>query len=118
MNQQTHFKQCPNCLHIWQTLDGFFADPVLEVNGYKADFEKLEYGLFFFTHRADHCHSTFAIEVKEFMPLYQGTRYADRKTGSDGCPQYCLEIERLDHCEQFCECAFAREIMQMFNHKT
>ena len=115
MKSNEHFKQCPCCFEGWQTIDAFIKDPSLVLNGYKADFEALEYGLFFFTHLKPSCRSTMAIAVKDFMALYKGPRYVQRKTGLPGCPGHCLDMDQLDRCGQACECAFVREIMQLFN---
>lgn len=109
------FKTCPNCKQIWVTQDGFLADKSVELNGYKADFENLEYGLFFFTHCKDGCFSTITIEVEDFMNLYGGPYYSESKAGSEECPGYCLDIDQLDRCEARCECAFVRHVIQIIN---
>jgi len=111
------FKQCPNCFETWPSQEEFITDQTLELNGYTADFEKLEDGLFFFTHHNNNCFSTMAIEVKDFMNLFSGTRYPERKTGSEECPRYCLDKEQLDRCVAICECAFVREIIQVLRQK-
>jgi len=105
------FKLCPGCGCLWTDREHFLDDPALELNGYKADFEKLDYGLFFFTHNATACHSTLAMEVYHFHDLYKGEVYPERRTGGDDCPGYCLEQGQLVRCEALCECAFAREII-------
>jgi hypothetical protein len=107
------FKICPNCFESWQTRDEFVSDDQLELNGYKADFEKLEYGLLFFTHKKAGCCSTMALEVFDFKGLYSGTIYTERKTDSKDCPRYCLDKEQLDRCDAICECAFVREIIKI-----
>lgn len=107
------FKLCPSCFEVWQTRDLFLSEPNLALNGYKADFERLEYGLFFFTHMKADCYSTLAIEVADFMDLYQGPLYSERRTGKPDCPGYCLDKVQLQRCEARCECAFVREIMQI-----
>ena len=48
MDGESAFKKCPCCFTIWDSKDDFLSDSSLELNGYKADFQKLEYGLFFF----------------------------------------------------------------------
>ena len=77
--ETNYFKKCPSCNEIWSTQNEFITDELLEINGYKTDFEKLEYGLFFFTHKNNNCFSTMAIEVKDFMNLYKGTIYSEKK---------------------------------------
>ena len=111
------FKKCPNCFEVWQTRDHFISDKQLELNGYKADFENLEDGLFFFTHTKPVCCSTMVISVLDFKDLYTGKIYRERKTGSNECPLYCLNKDQLDRCNAFCECAFVREIIQILKVK-
>jgi hypothetical protein len=111
------FKTCPSCSQIWQTRDEFVLDTQLELNGYKADFEKLEYGLFFFTHHQNGCFSTMAIEVLDFKDMFSGKPYPERKTDSEECPGYCRDKEQLERCDNICECAFVREIMNMLRDK-
>ncbi|HMK56293.1 MAG TPA: hypothetical protein VK448_06635 [Dissulfurispiraceae bacterium] len=114
---ETVFKKCPGCFRDWSTRDDFLSDNSLELNGYKADFEKLEYGLFFFTHKVDGCCSTMALEVKDFLGIYTGKMYTDRKTLSDECPGYCTDEKQLSRCDALCECAFAREIMHIIRQR-
>jgi hypothetical protein len=110
---EPYFKQCPNCQEVWETREVFISDNQLELNGYKSDFEELDYGLFFFTHQKSNCHSTMAIEIKDFKSLYTGTIYPARLTKSDACPRYCIDRDQLDRCDAHCECAYVREIMQI-----
>jgi len=111
--EEKPFKQCPCCFETWPTRESFLSDNNLDLNGYKADFEKLEYGLFFFTHLQTNCNSTMALEVSDFIDLYQGPRYPKRRTAEAECPGYCLDRDQLDRCNAFCECAFVREIIQL-----
>lgn len=111
------FKKCPNCLEVWSTQEKFVDDGLLEIIGYKANFEKLEEGLFFFTHKKQDCFSTMAIEVKEFLNLYTGPIYPERKAESEECPRYCLDKYQLDRCTALCDCAFVREIVQILKIK-
>ena len=113
MQTDTIFKKCPLCSHRWETRNDFLNDKTLELNGYQADFESLEHGLFFFTHRVDGCHSTMGILSADFFDLYTGKKYAQRKTGSEECPGYCLKKNKLDRCDAACEYAFVREIIQI-----
>ncbi len=106
-----HFKVCSGCNKVWHTQERFISDCDLELNGYKANFEKLENGLFFFSHKQDGCHSSITTEVNDFMNLYSGPFYTDRKIGTEDCPDHCRNIEQLDRCEALCECAFVREIL-------
>ena len=110
---QKPFKMCPCCFFVWPTRTDFLKDPSLLLNGYKADFEALEFGLFFFTHQAAECQSTLALEVNDFMDLYQGTRHTGRRTGMSDCPGYCVDKEQLQRCDALCECAFVREILHL-----
>lgn len=119
MPSNTPFKRCPSCFHEWETRKAFIKDVTLDLNGYKSDFERLEYGLFFFTHKQKECFSTMAIEVVDFLDMYPNERHAQRRTGEEDCPGYCLDKNELDRCEAICECAFVREIMhQIRQHRT
>ncbi|MCF8067547.1 MAG: hypothetical protein K9L30_03065 [Desulfobacterales bacterium] len=46
MTENEKFKVYPMCSKEWETRDQFLDDQSLKLNGYKADFEKLEWGLF------------------------------------------------------------------------
>lgn len=107
------FKTCPMCSMTWGTRNDFLHDRALHLNGYQADFEDLESGLFLFTHNIDGCFTTMAIRVREFLNMYSGKKFDQRKTGGEECPGYCLHIDQLDRCNAQCECAFVREIIQI-----
>jgi len=89
----------------------------LKLMDYGVDFEKLDWSLFYFTHRKEGCFSTFALEAKDFLDLYSGTKYAERRTGHEDCPGYCLEEEQLNRCDALCECAFNREIIKIIKDR-
>lgn len=112
-----HFKVCPSCCQAWESRSDFIVDDQLELNGYKSDFEKLEYGLFFFTHKKPGCYSTMTINVMDFRDLYSGEIYQERKTGSEECPGYCLDSEQFSRCNALCECAYVREIIHILKNK-
>lgn len=111
------FKQCPSCGERWETQDAFLKDLTLSLNGYKADFEELQYGMFFFTHQKPDCQSTMVIEVSEFMNLYTGEIYGERMTGEEDCPGYCVDTGQLSRCDALCECAFVREIIHIIKQR-
>ena len=111
------FKRCSMCSTEWNTRDDFIGDNLLEINGYKADFEKLEWSLFYFTHHKQDCFSTMAIEANEFLSLYSGKKYTERRTGKEECPGFCLDKEQLDRCDALCECAFNREVIQIMKDR-
>lgn len=108
---ENEFKKCPMCGYIWPTREDFLKDKLLNLNGYSADFEKLEYGLFFFTHNKTDCGSTLVLEAVNFLDMYDGPKYSERKTKEPGCPGYCLDQDNLERCDMFCECAFVREVL-------
>lgn len=91
----------------------FVEDHSLEINGYAPDFDNLLEGLFFFTHHVAGCFSTMAVKAKTFADLYTGQKYLERKTGDAECPGYCFNKEELRRCEEFCECAYVREIIDI-----
>lgn len=117
MDKACHFKTCPSCFKTWLSRDAFLSDPNLTLNGYKPDFKNLEYGMFFFTHNADSCHSTMTLMVEDFRDLYSGAIYRESKAQSDNCPRYCLDEKKLYRCDELCECAFVREITQIIIDK-
>jgi hypothetical protein len=108
-----HFKTCPCCNHIWQKRNLFLSDSALLLNGYQADFESLEEGLLFFTHEDGDCFSTLAMDVGDFIDLYTGPRWPERKTGTKACPGHCLDKNNLEPCQATCECAVVRELLQL-----
>ena len=107
------FKRCPKCMKCWQSRDEFIRDKSLELNGYQADFEELEFGMFHFTHLEKQCCSTMVIRTRDFLNLYTGKKYTERKTGSKECPGYCLHQDQLDRCSAMCEYAFVREVIHI-----
>ncbi len=113
MTPEEFFKICPCCFKKWTTREAFLSDHSLKLNGYKADFKDLEFGMFFFTHHIDGCHSTMALMVGDFRSLYSGEIYAEKKALSEECPRYCVNENQLSRCNAFCECAFVREIMHI-----
>ncbi len=113
MDFRNCFRSCPLCGQQWQSRREFISDNNLILNGYKVDFERLEYGLFFFTHEMDGCHTTIAIESGNFLDLYSGEIYGGRITGSEQCLRRCLDFADLEPCDRICECAFVREVIQI-----
>ncbi len=117
MTERKIFKMCPMCSTEWESRDQFLDDKSLELNGYGADFEKLEWSLFYFTHKKEGCFSTMALEAKEFLDLYTGKKFTERRTDEEECPGYCHDEEQLDRCEALCECAFNREIINIIKER-
>lgn len=111
------FKICPMCSTEWTIRDEFLDDKSVEIIGYGAHFEKLESSLFYFNHVKEGCFTTFTIAAKEFLDLYSGEKYTERRTGKEECPGYCLEQEQLNRCDAFCECAFNREIIHIIKNR-
>jgi hypothetical protein len=104
------FKNCLVCQKSWQSREDFINDPEIRLIGYQANFIAIETGLFFFNHS---CDGTLALAVETFGDLYPGPIYAERKTGSEECPGYCLHSSNLKPCPARCECAYVREILQL-----
>lgn len=107
------FKICSCCGKQWADQGLFIKDKELNLIGYKADFEKLEYGLFFFNHKRPECESTITIEALNFMNLYNGPIFSERKFGTVECPGLCQKQDQLGRCDARCECAFVREIINI-----
>jgi hypothetical protein len=113
MKEEKIFKTCPCCSYTWASREEFLADPNLELNGYQVNFKKLEGGMFLFTHATEQCGSTMTVIMGIFSDLYSGETYKENKALSEECPRYCIDEEQLARCDALCECAFAREIMQI-----
>ena len=105
------FKKCPNCGVIWDNRKDFLADPDIMINGYQANFDNLKQGLFLFDHKT--CQTTMAIKAEQFRDLYDGPVFRKRMTGDDSCPGYCLRPQELSRCPNECDCAWAREIVDI-----
>jgi hypothetical protein len=105
------FKECNVCRHVWATCQEFVDDPGVSVIGYQVNFKNLETGLLFFNHT---CKNTIAISADAFADLYDGPIFQEAKTETDECPGYCLDKEELRPCPLECECAYVREIIQLF----
>lgn len=105
------FKRCNVCRHEWIHRLDFIQDPDIKVIGYQANFQDLKAGLIYFNHR---CRSTLAIPADAFADLYQGPVFQESKFQTDACPGYCLHKNVLKPCPAACECAYVREILQMF----
>ena len=105
------------CSTEWTTRDEFLDDQSLEIDGYTADIEKTEEGIFYFTHKKESCFTTMAIQTKDFLTLYAGKKYTEEKAGEEECPRYCLDEKQLNRCDVFCECAFNREVIQIIKER-
>jgi hypothetical protein len=94
----------------------FLSDPAIEIVGYQVNFNQLELGYFLFNHLVDACGTTMAVEALNFKDLYEGPVYSKPLTNTDQCLEYCLNRYDLRHCPTECECAWAREIIQIILH--
>jgi len=105
------FKKCTCCGFSWLSREQFLCDTQVELVGYQVNFNNLRLGFFLFNHLT--CKSTIAIAAGRFIDLYNGPVFAERLTGSDSCPGYCLHDDILQPCTARCECAYVREILQV-----
>jgi hypothetical protein len=105
------FKKCTCCNHPWFSRDEFLEDRKLHLVGYQVNFGELELGYFLFNHLT--CLSTIAVPAGMFRDLYDGPVFSERKTDTENCPGYCGDRDILDPCDQECECAYVREIIQV-----
>jgi len=110
LTDQKEFKRCSSCRYQWDTREEFIEDPALRIIGYQVHFDHLEEGFFLFNHS---CGTSLAIMAGEFKDLYQGPIFADRLTGTDECPKYCLHKSELRPCPAKCECSYVRKIIQI-----
>ncbi len=99
------------CSAVWKDREEFIEDSSLVINGYQANFEYLEYGLFYFTHEVDGCFSTMAMKANEFYDLNPKEKLTGRKTVTEECPGHCLDKNNLEMCHVECECAYVRDLL-------
>lgn len=109
----TVFKRCPTCGTVWQSQDDLLSDPRVRLAGYQVHFDELGLGLFYFDHA---CGTTLVTTVGDFRHLYDGPAYTTRKTGTEECPEYCLNKRELRPCPAECDCAQVRETLQLIHH--
>ena len=112
-NEQSRFKVCSLCKKDWESRNDFLNDPVIKIIGYIANFEYLEKGLLLFNHNAEGCGTTLVAEIADFMDIYSGPIYSESLTGSEECPEYCLDKDNLDECSAKCAHSHVREIIQI-----
>ena len=105
------FKKCSCCERPWFNRDEFLQDENIDLIGYQANFCHLELGYFLFNHLT--CESTIAIPAGLFKDLHDGPVFEQRLTGTEFCQGFCEDIKALDPCENKCECAYVREVMQV-----
>ncbi len=116
--QEEIYKRCPMCAAVWQDRMEFIGDTDLQIEGYQANFDQLEQGLVYFTHRVDGCYTTMAVKAREFLDLNPGKPFTSRKTMTDDCPGYCLHESNIERCSAECECAYVRDLLHILQtHK-
>ncbi|MEE4243650.1 MAG: hypothetical protein V2I36_19475 [Desulfopila sp.] len=111
MKRQEIFKKCPMCATVWHDRKSFIDDNSLVLNGYQAHFDRLELGLFYFTHKVEGCFSTMTVKAGHFYDLNPAIPHTGRKTLTEECPTHCLHKEDLELCSAQCECAFVRDLI-------
>lgn len=107
------FKTCPVCKAVWKSRDEFLDDPDIWIIGYQVHFKELSEGLFLFNHL---CDATMTVRAGVFIDLYGGPMFETRLAGTDECPGFCLVKQELRPCPAKCDCAFAREVIQMIKN--
>jgi hypothetical protein len=111
------FKKCSSCGKEWGERQSFIEDPGIVLNGYQFSYEELREGIFLFTHVIPTCGTTLAIPANQFLDLYAGEIFEERKTYTDECPAHCFNSSHLGRCPNKCECAYVREVMQILLKK-
>ncbi len=105
------FKVCSNCTARWLCRNDFLTDANVTLTGYLANFNNPENGHFEFEHQ---CGAKILLNVSDLSDLYGGPILEGCKTGSEECPGLCLHRNDLSPCPVACECAYVREILQLF----
>ena len=113
METTSDFTQCMLCGTSWVKRIDFLSDDSTKITAYEADFNDLDQGTFIFYHKK--CGGTVSLPAIQFKTLYDGPVYTERKTGTDDCPEYCLDPHELQPCPKECECAYVREIIQIIS---
>ncbi len=108
------FKQCNTCKHIWESRNEFMGDGNIVLIGYQANLMNLKAGHLYFNHN---CKNTIVLSTDLFADLYSGPIFSEPMTGTDDCPKYCLKKGALQPCSNECECAYVRDIIQLFKHE-
>lgn len=108
------FKQCTCFDTAWACRDEFLDDGRIELVGYQANFVHLELGYLLFNHL--NCESTIAIHAGLFKDLYAGPIFARRLTGTESCQGFCTDTKKLEACDEQCECAYVRNILQIISN--
>jgi hypothetical protein len=108
--QVNHFIICSKCGEKWETRDQFLAAHDIQLIGYQVNFRNLELGLFLFNHLS--CRTTLALRAGNFKDMHRGEIFRGKKTGTNSCPNYCLNSDDLNACPAKCECAYVRDIIQ------
>jgi len=104
------FKICPGCGHEWSSRADFLEDPNIVPVGYQVHFKELTAGIFLFNHS---CKTTLSVQVDGFTDLYDGPVFSARATGNEACAERCLREDDLESCQEECECAYVREVLQI-----
>jgi len=107
------FKTCPRCGFSWELRESFLSDPTIELIGYQTNFRELAEGLFYFNHA---CKGTLTLYASDFIDLYKGPLFAERRLDSKECPAFCLYKNNLKPCPSKCECAYVRNVVQIIKH--
>ena len=105
------FKRCLGCDRTWNGRSEFLCGHNVELVGYQVNFDELELGFLLFNHLS--CRSTISVRAGQFVDLYDGPTFEERKTGSQECPGYCVHEDELEPCPASCECSYVRSAIQV-----
>ena len=105
------FKTCYSCGQAWPNRIDFLTDAQVTMVGYQVNFANLEDGLFVFEHS---CGCRLTLSVSQLSDLFGGPIFEQRQTGNEECPELCLHGNDFTPCPEQCECAYVREILQLF----
>ena len=99
---------------LWFSRTDFLQDCDIELVGYQVNFRQLELGYLLFNHLI--CESTLAVHAGFFKDFYDGPIFDERLTASGTCPGYCKQMDVIEPCDEPCECAYVRKIMQIIRN--
>jgi len=113
----TAFKKCSCCGTVWANLSDLIRDDQVQLIGYQAAFSDSYEGLFFFSHRTQHCGTTIAIPVSCFSNLYDGPDFTEQLACTDMCNSLCESFFDFGSCSEACSMRWVREIIEVLNNR-
>jgi hypothetical protein len=112
-----HVKKCPGCGEEF-TLRRLLESSDIRPEGLSFEQKYPELNMFYFTHTAPDCGTTFVIPVGVFLTVLDEPVPSDILAGTAVCENHCLHIDDWTACSQNCYYApFRRLLISMIKRK-